>query len=145
MQPSAAQTSLPKTISSGPFKAGHIQGIAIDTKQQHIYLSYTTMLIKTDYEGNILGSVVGLVGHLGDLTFNEKDGRVYGSLEYKDDSIGKGILKREGSDKQLPNSFYIAIFDGEKITINFDKSTGAITFTLRGTTYAVNGTPQASI
>ena len=100
MQHSAAQTSLPKTISSGPFKAGHIQGIAIDTKQQHIYLSYTTMLIKTDYEGNILGSVVGLVGHLGDLTFNEKDGRVYGSLEYKDDSIGKGILKREGSNKQ---------------------------------------------
>ena len=81
MQPSAAQTSLPKTIASGPFKAGHIQGIAIDTQQQHIYLSYTTMLIKTDYEGNILGSVVGLVGHLGDLTFNEKDGRVYGSLE----------------------------------------------------------------
>ena len=115
MQPSAAQTTLPKTISSGPFKAGHIQGIAIDTKQQHIYLSYTTMLIKTDYEGNILGSVVGLVGHLGDLTFNEKDGRVYGSLEYKDDSIGKNILKREGSAQQFPNSFYIAIFDGEKI------------------------------
>ena len=29
--------------------------------------------------------------------------------------------------------------DGEKITISFDKSNGAITFTLRGTTYAVNG------
>lgn len=110
-----AQTSLPKTIHSGPFKSGHIQGIAIDHARNHIYLSYTTMLIKTDLQGNILGSVVGLVGHLGDLTFNPQDGKVYGTLEYKDDSIGKNILKREGSNKQFPNSFYIAIFDGEKI------------------------------
>lgn len=134
MQPASAQTTLPKTISSGPFKAGHIQGIAIDTKQQHIYLSYTTMLIKTDYEGNILGSVVGLVGHLGDLTFNEKDGRVYGSLEYKDDSIGKNILRREGSSQQFPNSFYIAIFDGEKINrpdIPYDEAGIATTVHLK--------------
>ena len=34
----------------------------------------------------------------------------------------------------------MTITDGEKITIDFDKSTGAITFTLRGTTYAVSGT-----
>ena len=134
MQPIAAQTTLPKTISSGPFKAGHIQGIAIDTKQQHIYLSYTTMLIKTDYEGNILGSVVGLVGHLGDLTFNEQDGRVYGSLEYKDDVIGKNILHREGSTQQFPNSFYIAIFDGKKINrpdIPYDEAGVATTVHLK--------------
>lgn len=111
----SAQTTLPRTIHSGPFKSGHIQGIAIDHAHSHVYMSYTTMLIKTDFEGNILGSVVGLVGHLGDLTFNPQDGKVYGTLEYKDDSIGKNILKREGSDKQFPNSFYIAIFDGEKI------------------------------
>ena len=34
----------------------------------------------------------------------------------------------------------MTIADGEKITINFDKSTGAITFSLNGTAYAVSGT-----
>ncbi len=113
-QPSSAQT-LPANIESGPFKSGHIQGIAYDKKNQHLYLSYTTMLIKTDLQGNILGSVVGLVGHLGDLSFNEKEGRVYGSLEYKDDSIGKSIMLREKSTTKIPNAFYIAIFDCAKI------------------------------
>lgn len=109
---SASAQKLPTNIASGPFKSGHIQGIAYDKKHQHLYLSYTTMLIKTDLQGNILGSVVGLVGHLGDLTFNEKDGRVYGSLEYKDDVIGRNILS---AGKALPNAFYIAIIDGKKI------------------------------
>ena len=113
---SAAQTHLPKNIHSGPFKAGHIQGIAIDKKNNHIYMSYTTMLIKSDLEGNILGSVTGMVGHLGDLTFNEEDGRVYGTLEYKDDVIGRGILAQEKSNMKFHNTFYIAIFDCEKIT-----------------------------
>lgn len=119
MMLTAGQTSsaqqLPSNIASGPFKSGHIQGIAYDRKNQHLYLSYTTMLVKTDLQGNILGSVVGLVGHLGDLSFNEKDGRVYGSLEYKDDSIGKSIMLGEKSTTQIPNAFYIAIFDCEKI------------------------------
>lgn len=112
---STSAQALPHTIALGPFKAGHIQGIAIDHARNHIYMSYTTMLIKTDLQGNILGSVVGLVGHLGDLTFNPQDGRVYGSLEYKDDSIGKNILAAEGSTAKIPNAFYIAIFEGEKI------------------------------
>lgn len=110
-----AQTSLPKNLRTGPFKAGHIQGVAFDKENQHLYLSYTTMLIKCDLQGNILGSVTGLVGHLGDLTFNPEDGRVYGTLEYKDDVIGKGILAREKSDKKFSNLFYIAIFDGKNI------------------------------
>ena len=111
----ASAQELPTNIASGPFKSGHIQGIAYDKKNQHLYLSYTTMLIKTDLQGNILGSVVGLVGHLGDLSFNEKDGRVYGSLEYKDDSIGKSIKLREKNTVAIPNAFYIAIFDCSKI------------------------------
>lgn len=57
------------------------------------------MLVKTDLAGHVLGTVEGLTGHLGDLDFNTKDGRVYGSLEYK-----------------AAESFYIAIFDVEKIT-----------------------------
>ena len=106
----------PDTISCGPFKAGHIQGFTVDKQHQWVYYSYTTMLVKTDLQGNVIGTVKGLLGHLGCLAFNKADGRVYGSLEYKDDSIGKGILKMEKVDKQFENAFYIAIFDGEKIT-----------------------------
>ena len=103
-------------ISVGPFKAGHCQGIAVDERRGHIYYSFTTMLLKTDRQGKVLGSVTGLIGHLGCLTFNEADGRVYGSLEYKMDEIGRGILEREGVQRQLPNAWYIAIFDGSRIT-----------------------------
>ena len=108
--------SLPRKIESGPFKAGHIQGIAVDTEQKYMYYSYTTMLIKTDMQGNIVGSVTGLLGHLGDLDFNDVDGRLYGSLEYKNDAIGQGILRMENSERKLQTAFYIAIFDVEKIT-----------------------------
>ena len=110
------RTNYPTAIESGPFKAGHIQGIAVDTKQGYVYYSYTTRLIKTDLQGNIIGSVTGLLGHLGDMDFCEEDGRVYGSLEYKNDAIGKGIMKQENSSKKLQNAFYIAIFDVERIT-----------------------------
>lgn len=106
----------PTSIESGPFKAGHIQGIAVDTQKGYVYYSYTTQLIKTDLKGNIIGSVTGLLGHLGDMDFNEDDGRVYGSLEYKNDAIGKGIMRMEKSSKKLQNAFYIAIFDVDRIT-----------------------------
>lgn len=110
-----APTSLQHEIASGPFKAGHIQGIAIDHANGYTYYSYTTMLIKTDLAGHVVGSVVGLLGHLGDLDFNEADGRVYGSLEYKNDAIGRGILNMEKSSRTLDNAFYIAIFDVKRI------------------------------
>ena len=106
---------LPKNIFSGHFKGGHCQGIAVDTKREYIYYSFTTELIKTDLQGNLIGSVTGLLGHLGCIEFNDADGRVYGSLEYKNDAIGKGILKNLGSDATIENAFYIAIFDVEKI------------------------------
>ena len=106
---------VPAVIHSGPFKAGHIQGMAIDHAKRHIYCSYTTMLVKTDFEGNVLGTVTGLLGHLGDLDFNAGNRCVYGSLEYKNDAIGKGILQMENSQRTLENAFYIAIFDVDKI------------------------------
>lgn len=109
-------TQLPRTIESGPYEAGHIQGIAVDTRRQYIYCSYTTMLVKTDMQGNVVGTVTGLLGHLGCLDFNDADGRLYGSLEYKNDAIGKGILRMERSDRTLDNAFYIAVFDVDKIT-----------------------------
>ncbi len=107
--------NLPKELCVGPFKAGHVQGIAVDTKQEFIYVSFTTMLVKMDLKGNIVGSVTGLLGHLGCLEFNDEDGRLYGSLEYKNDAIGKGIMKQEGVSKNLETGFYVAIFDVDKI------------------------------
>ena len=115
--PASAQrpAALQAEIASGPFKAGHIQGIAVDQEKGYIYYSYTTMLIKTDLQGHIVGSVTGLLGHLGDLDLNKADGRVYGSLEYKNDAIGRGILNMEKSTRTLDNAFYIAIFDVDRI------------------------------
>ena len=108
--------NLPKKLFVGDFRAGHVQGIAVDTNKGYVYLSFTTMLVKVDMKGNVVGSVKGILGHLGCLDFNEEDGRVYGSLEYKNDGIGKGILKQEGVSKQLETGFYVAIFDVDKIT-----------------------------
>ncbi|NLD88360.1 MAG: hypothetical protein GX633_08920 [Clostridiales bacterium] len=107
--------NLPKTIYSGPQGNNHVQGIAIDTKREYIYYSFTTKLIKSDMAGNIVGSVNGLIGHMGCLDFNDADGKVYGSLEFKQDSIGKGILKSLGINKEIKDAFYIAVFDVDKI------------------------------
>ena len=98
------------------FSECHVQGIAIDEKREYMYFSFTTSLIKTDLQGNIIGSVKGIVGHLGCLAMCYADGRVYGSLEYKNDSIGKGILKAENRDASFDDGFYIASFDVDKIT-----------------------------
>ena len=107
---------LPREIYSGEWKAGHVQGFAVDTKREHIYFSFTTILIKMNMKGEIVGSVTGLLGHLGCIEFNDADGRIYGSLEYKDDSIGRGILKMENSNRKFDTAFYVAIFDVDKIT-----------------------------
>ena len=107
--------TFPTTIYSGAYPTGHCQGIAVDQKKRVIYYSFTTQLVKTDFDGNFLGSVGGLLGHLGCIQFRESDGLIYGSLEYKNDAIGRGILQRNNADA-IENAFYIAVFDGEKIT-----------------------------
>ena len=100
-------------------KTGHIQGIATDKDRKYMYYSFTTSLVKTDLEGNIIGSVVGLCGHLGCIAYNYDDGKVYGSLEFKHDSIGREILKRVSSqnkeDIDVEDGFYIVYFDVDKI------------------------------
>lgn len=111
-----APKDMPRSIYGGLWRAGHVQGIALDTEHKHIYYSFTTMLVKTDLQGNVIGTVTGLLGHLGCIDFNNEDGRLYGSLEYKNDAIGKGIMRQEKSNKTLQDGFYIAIFDVEKIT-----------------------------
>lgn len=103
-------------VENGNF---HVQGVVVDTKHGYAYFSFTTSLVKTNLKGEIIGSVDGFIGHLGCLAMNPEDNRIYASLEYKNDKIGKGILKGLGNASKTgenENSFYIAIFDGEKIT-----------------------------
>ena len=109
------RTELPKSIYSGAYRAGHCQGIAVDTERGFVYYSFTTMLVKTDLAGAFVGSVTGLCGHLGCITFNPDDGRVYGSLEYKNDAIGRGIVNMLGGGIEIPDRFYMAIFDVDRI------------------------------
>ena len=108
--------SLPKVINSKEWKEGHIQGIAVDEKKGFVYYSFTTILLKTDMLGNPIGSAERLAGHLGCITLNSDDGMVYGSLELKHDSIGKGIISRTGWDPSAEDSFYLVRFDVDKIT-----------------------------
>lgn len=109
--------SLPKEIHSGSQGKFHCQGIAVDLKRGYVYYSFTTSLLKTDLQGNCIGSVDGIIGHLGCISLNPENGKLYGSLEYKMDGIGAGILKELNlSDQDLQTAFYVAIFDVDKIT-----------------------------
>jgi hypothetical protein len=75
----------PLKQNGGTWPTSHVQGIAVDLKGGYIYYSFTTLLAKYDFSGKLIGTLTGWAGHLGDLDFNPRDGRVYGSLEYKKD------------------------------------------------------------
>lgn len=112
---SQSQTvTLPDSIYSGTQGKLHVQGVLVDKTNGCVYFSFTDKLIKTDLSGKLIGSVTGFVGHLGDLAFGD-DGKIYGSLEYKNDAIGKGISKELGAKTRKEDGFYIAIFDGSRI------------------------------
>ena len=102
-------------IYTGHWGQCHIQGIAVDQKNGYIYYSFTTKLIKARLNGEIIGSVDGLIGHLGCIAYNEEDGCIYGSLEYKNDAICRRVLERIQVKTKLTVGFYIARFDVSKI------------------------------
>lgn len=102
-------------IFTGTHGDNHIQGIAVDEKKGYLYCSFTTKLIKARLDGTVVGSVTGLTGHLGCIDFCEADGKVYGSLEYKNDSIGKGIHRTLGIAREYEDAFYMTVFDVDRI------------------------------
>ena len=106
----------PETIDAGLWQTGHIQGIAVDPVKEYIYYSFTTILVKAKLDGTVVGWVGGIIGHLGCIDFNDEDGRVYGSLELKHDSIGQGIMRGTGVALAEEDAFYIAMFDVDRIT-----------------------------
>lgn len=95
---SATAALPPLTQNGGTWPTSHVQGIAVDLQGGFIYYSFTTLLAKYDFNGKLVGTLVGWAGHLGDLDFNPRDGRVYGSLEYKKDK-----------------AFYIAVIDVSRL------------------------------
>ena len=88
----------------------HVQGMAVDTAASCYYLSFTTSLLKVDYEGNVLASVDSINGHLGAMTFDPAERILYASLECKDDEIGRGVAKSLQAEAVAKGEsrFYIA-------------------------------------
>lgn len=112
---SRSQTvNLPNSISSGKQGTLHVQGTVVDKANGYVYFSFTDKLVKMDLSGKLIGSVTGFLGHLGDLDVSD-DGKIYGSLEYKNDAIGKGIKKELGGKSANEDGFYIAVFDPSRI------------------------------
>ncbi len=101
----------PLRQNGGTWPTSHVQGIAVDLQGGYIYYSFTTLLVKYDLAGRLVGTIGGFTGHLGDLDFNPRDGRVYGSLEYKKDQafyvavIDVNRLNRVGLDAQQSEIF----------------------------------------
>ena len=109
----ALATELPDSVYVA-VKDGHVQGIALDREKGYMYFSFTSSFIKTDLQGNILGTISRIQGHLGAMTMGP-DGRVYASLECKDDVIGQGISKRLGVENlSHENSVFYIGMDPEK-------------------------------
>ena len=87
--PVGASAQLPLTQNGGTWSSGHVQGIAVDVRGGYIYYSFTNLLAKYDFNGKLIGTLIGWTGHLGDLDFNPSDGKVHGSLEYGKEKIGR--------------------------------------------------------
>ena len=111
-------------INGGKF---HVQGIALDKMQKSMYFSFTSAFYKTDLKGNITGSIIGINGHLGALTFNQKTRKAYASLEMKNDEIGRDIADGLGAARHddSMSRFYIAEIDVDSVDglgIPFEKA-----------------------
>ncbi len=100
-----------QSVFTGYFGKHHIQGIAPDLKKGFLYCSFTTQLVKLTLDGQLVGSVGGLTGHLGCITLDPASGRVYGSLEYKNDAIGRGIA----AGGHAGDAFLMTVFDVDRI------------------------------
>ena len=65
----APKTDLPREVYVGQ-QAQHVQGIAYDEEKNCMYMSFTSRFVKVDMQGNILGSIDRIQGHLGAMTFD---------------------------------------------------------------------------
>lgn len=117
----ACATVRPSDIPDSVYVGGkmfHVQGLAIDRVKGYMYFSFTSQFFKTDLQGNVLASIDRVQGHLGAMTLSPVDGKVYASLECKDDEIGVNISKRLDVKEidRASSVFYIAVIDVDKLT-----------------------------
>lgn len=141
----------PLSLTGGNCEVKHCQGIAVDKKNEFVYFSYTSQIIKCNFEGDIVGSVTGFGGHLGDITFNEEDGMIYcghylpgrtsmGIVIFKASKITKvGMKPSEDIVRTVtlkePKQYYDSSVTFEKK----NKETGEITKTTYPHRYGVSG------
>lgn len=107
---------LPQAIYVGG-QDQHVQGIAYDGEKNCMYMSFTSRFVKTDMQGKVIASIDRIQGHLGAMTFNPSDRKVYASLECKDDEIGQGIAKVLNVKEvaKADSKFYIAVIDVDRL------------------------------
>lgn len=108
--------SLPDSIFVGG-QRHHVQGLALDKQGNCMYMSFTDRFLKIDLKGNIIASIDRIQGHLGAMTFDAVNRKVYASLECKDDVIGRNISKSLNvkQTSREETRFYIAIIDVDKL------------------------------
>ena len=88
----------------------HVQGVATNLFGDIFYYSFTDRLVVQKSNGEFVGSVVGIPGHMGDLAYNPEDGRVYVSYMM----ITTSDMEHQTEARELKNA-YVLIFDVEKI------------------------------
>lgn len=131
--PEIPETNLASTITmiSQSVGTGHVQGIAIDRENGFIYASISNALVKSDMNGNVVGSIYNLPGHIGDIAFNPDDGRVYAAQYVYN---GNGYISMiDGDDiaqvgmeysehKEILKSVYAVSADGTAIGPGFGET-----------------------
>lgn len=116
---SAGAQALPSRFEVKIKSKDHVQGMAVDTAARCFYLSFTTSVVKVDYEGNVLAKVDSINGHLGAMTFDASARKLYASLECKDDEIGRGIARNLGTEAFTRDQarFYVAVVDVDRMAM----------------------------
>lgn len=102
-----------KTLDTdGTGTGNHVQGVTSDAYGDYFYYSFTDRLIKQTAGGEVVGSVTGFSGkgHLGDVSFNEEDGRVYASY------VKNIVYDLPSLASVTEKNCYVLIFDVDKIT-----------------------------
>ena len=110
----SAATERPSSVFIGG-QTHHVQGIAYDEAAGKMYFSFTTRFLATDFDGNIVGSIDKIHGHLGAMTFDAARRKIYASLECKDDEIGANISRKLGVAGYSVSRFYIAEIDVDAV------------------------------
>lgn len=126
----------------------HVQGLALDRDASEMYFSFTDKFIKTDLDGNVLAAIDSIPGHLGAMTRNPRDGKVYASLEVKDDAIGNGIAEKLKIDKVAAGSseFFVAVIDPRTMTMEkFRIDEACLDYNAPGHRYGCSGIDGVAI